>query len=279
MPSGNSFNGVAGQGYLVAHGDKLLVPTGRGCRGASNARRASWLSTAVGPVPGPADAGSRASTNGSSRPTRPTIWTAARRVASIWATSTGRSARPPGTPSATRFRLAMPPGELAVTPDWVLVATGTQLKLVERSALWLDGAGENPPRDDFPRPRPTRRAQAPPFYRGRRCPVRWRPDRRGPSSLCRQQGPGQCHSPRRAAESDLDRCGGRNRLRPGCGGWAAVGLHQRGRVVLLCAWQSGYPDQDRRGTGTGPLWRQGSAGGTGRRRDRQDAGCAAGLLF
>ena len=33
MPSGLSFTGVAPQGYLVAHGDKLLVPTGRGLPG------------------------------------------------------------------------------------------------------------------------------------------------------------------------------------------------------------------------------------------------------
>ena len=30
MPSGDSFTDVASQGYLVAQGDNLLVPTGRG---------------------------------------------------------------------------------------------------------------------------------------------------------------------------------------------------------------------------------------------------------
>lgn len=149
MPSGSSFTGVAAQGYLVGLGDKLLVPTGRGLPGVFDRATGELIYYGNGP----------AFRAGGSWVMAFDRWFVCADKAYDLTTGMMRCAdlgnldRSFGTADKHGQRQHIPPGhmarELAVTPRWLLVATGDEVKIAKRSEPFADEPGAKPPVDNY----------------------------------------------------------------------------------------------------------------------------------
>ncbi len=159
MPSGNSFTGVAAQGYLVALGDKLLAPTGRGLPGVFH--RATGALDYYGNT-------STFRAGGSWVMSFDTYFVCADKAydmadGRVLCTDLGNLDRSFGTADKHALQRYVPPGhmarELAVTPNWLLVATGDAVKMAKRSEPFKAGPGPNPRADDYLGPEEVARLQ------------------------------------------------------------------------------------------------------------------------
>ena len=149
MPSGSSFTGVAAQGYLVAHGDKLLVPTGRGLPGVFD--RAGGRLDYYGNSPAFRAGGSWVMGFDEWFVCADKAYDVAGGM--MRCADLGNLVRDFGTADRHAVQAPVPPGhmarEAAVTPNWLLVATGSEVKMAKRSLPFAGDPGPKPPTDNY----------------------------------------------------------------------------------------------------------------------------------
>jgi len=142
MPSGDSFTGVASQGYLVAQGDNLLVPTGRGLPGLFN--RTDGALRYFGTMGSFQDGGTWVMASGDWFVCADKAYTT--RTKTMYCADLGNLNRAFGTPGG-HGRMAPVEArhmsrELALSPKWLVVAngTGTEVKLADAASPFTANA-------------------------------------------------------------------------------------------------------------------------------------------